>query len=445
MYIVVYAQNNYNEARTVIETVRQYSPAYINKLVLVDVNSSDGLRVWAGEQTDFTYVYFDESITPGKAFNEVIEGLELRDDILFCDSNYVFLPGCIERLERLMESDRDIFAAGVVAPVFEGMQNHYFDSFEDACDWSVAQDNGIKSIDTMLLHGGVITINSKYIEMRVLFDEEIADLENLFLEYQLRAFLKHNRIVISLNSAVWDLRGNDHLVIRDTGCDVIKNKYGMHYLNTDGNPHLIDIVSELSSPDDKIRILEIGCDCGGTLFRLKQIFPNASVYGTDINEAALRMASVFATVKESDIQKLDLDFGENDFDYILFGDVLEHLRNPLDVLKYCRKMMAPNGRIVASIPNIMHISVMKDLLDGHFIYKDSGIMDRTHIHMFTYNEIRSMFETDAGFNIYEITGVRTTNEETEAERVLIEKLLALSNETDRFMYDTAQYLVVAGN
>ena len=75
MYIVVYAQNNYNEARTVIETVRQYSPAYINKLVLVDVNSSDGLRVWAGEQTDFTYVYFDESITPGKAFNEVIEGL----------------------------------------------------------------------------------------------------------------------------------------------------------------------------------------------------------------------------------------------------------------------------------------------------------------------------------------------------------------------------------
>ena len=54
------------------------------------------------------------------------------------------------------------------------------------------------------------------------------------------------------------------------------------------------------------------------------------------------------------------------FDYIIFGDVLEHLHDPMAALAYCKDFLKEEGRIIANIPNVMHISVIEELLKGNF-------------------------------------------------------------------------------
>lgn len=441
MKVIIYVQNEYDKARLMIDTIRTDAPNSINDVVLVDMNSSDETRAWASLQTDFTYVYFDEEITWGSAFNQVVSGLEIHENILFLGCDYLPLKGCITRLESVLEKSSDILAVGPVCPTFRAPQNCNWVDYDEAEKWSIDQDSAdISYIKTMCLYGGAIAIRgSVFIEKESVFDESINNIETLFMVLQMEEFLKNKSFAVCKNAALWDIRGNDFIVLNGADPEWLENRYGIHYFNTYGNAQLIDVVSEYSSHDLPIRILEIGCDCGGTLFRLKQIFPKAEMYGCDINPQAVKFASVFSTAVVANIQELDLTFGRNEFDYIIFADVLEHLTNPLEVIKYCKKLLGPGGRIVASIPNLMNITVIKELLDGNFTYTDVGLLDRTHIHLFTYNEIVKMFK-EAGCLIEEISGIRDDYKEYDE---LINNLLKISDKSQKFMYDTFQFIVVA--
>ena len=81
------------------------------------------------------------------------------------------------------------------------------------------------------------------------------------------------------------------------------------------------------------------------------------------------------------------------YDYILFVDVLEHLRNPWDVLKSVDDFLKDNGAVLISVPNISHNSVIIQLINNQFIYGDTGILDYTHLHHFTITEILNLIDS----------------------------------------------------
>lgn len=85
-------------------------------------------------------------------------------------------------------------------------------------------------------------------------------------------------------------------------------------------------------------------------------------------------------------------FSAMKFDYIIFADVLEHLRNPQIVLEAAVSLLAENGQIVMSVPNLAHNSVMINLFHGKFEYQDVGLLDNTHIHFFTYSSLKEMID-----------------------------------------------------
>lgn len=84
------------------------------------------------------------------------------------------------------------------------------------------------------------------------------------------------------------------------------------------------------------------------------------------------------------------------FDTIIFADVLEHLREPAATLIAARAKLAAGGEIVASIPNVRHWSVVKELLEGKWDYRNEGILDRTHLRFFTRKGVMELFE-QAGY------------------------------------------------
>ena len=90
-------------------------------------------------------------------------------------------------------------------------------------------------------------------------------------------------------------------------------------------------------------------------------------------------------------------------DAIVLGDVLEHLRDPVALLKLVHDSLGEKGRAFVSVPNIANITVRLGLLLGIFEYRDRGILDNTHLRFYTMRTIRRQIE-QAGFRILAVRG-----------------------------------------
>jgi 2-polyprenyl-3-methyl-5-hydroxy-6-metoxy-1,4-benzoquinol methylase len=150
------------------------------------------------------------------------------------------------------------------------------------------------------------------------------------------------------------------------------------------------------------RVLDVGCATGYLAEALVQRRASR-VTGIEISpEAAEQAREHCERVIVGDVETLDLGaaLGDEQFHVALFGDVLEHLRDPGKVLARIRPFVADRGSVVASIPNIAHGSVRLALLGGQFRYRSQGLLDETHLHFFTHEGIQDLFE-GAGYVVAE--------------------------------------------
>ena len=200
---------------------------------------------------------------------------------------------------------------------------------------------------------------------------------------------------------------------------------------------IIDMMTHSEAAD--IKVLEVGCGVGMTLSHIKYLYPNALVYGIELNETAAEIGSNIVNVRSGNIETMTLDFKEETFDYIIFADVLEHLHNPEEILKKMRKYLTKDGCILASIPNLMHGDVITELLKGNFSYQDSGILDRTHLRFFTRKEIIKMFDR-CRYSIKYLGGIRV---EPAKNLEMLKPLYQLPDVAGSEEFSTYQYMVRA--
>lgn len=170
-------------------------------------------------------------------------------------------------------------------------------------------------------------------------------------------------------------------------------------LDNPSNVHHI----ELSMIPAGSSVLDVGCHTG--ILGAALIERNAArVIGIDTDAEALNVAHPRLTdtrvvdVERSGWTEQLRDVAGSGFDVILFGDVLEHTRDPLPILREAKKLLARGGRIVVSIPNVAHWRVRFGLLGGSFTYTESGILDRTHLRFFTKQTARALLH-EAGYTI----------------------------------------------
>lgn len=184
---------------------------------------------------------------------------------------------------------------------------------------------------------------------------------------------------------------------------VLENKNNSHTL-------AFDRIQQISN-GRKLDILEVGCSTG--YFGEALIAHKHQVWGVEPNAIAAEQArKLLAYVHTGYIE----DFFENHnharFDVIVFGDVLEHLVDPAQVLANCKNHLKSDGRVVASIPNVAHIAIRAMLLEGRWDYSDLGILDRTHLKFFTCTSLIKLF-ADAGYEVKSIDPVRISAEQVD--------------------------------
>jgi SAM-dependent methyltransferase len=140
------------------------------------------------------------------------------------------------------------------------------------------------------------------------------------------------------------------------------------------------------------QVLDVGGGGGGFLAAVKAAQPQARTCLVELTAegaAVARRNPAIDEVWQGDFLAYDTP---QRFDCISFLDVLEHLAEPEAALQQARRLLAPGGVVLASIPNVGHWSVVADLLEGRWDWASVGIHCITHLRFFTRPTIAQMFQ-----------------------------------------------------
>ena len=160
------------------------------------------------------------------------------------------------------------------------------------------------------------------------------------------------------------------------------------------------LAAVLGMVGERKRVLDVGCATGYLAKHLGK--RQCDVVGIDKNAAAIEHARPFCTralVADLDITALDEILGVDErFDVIVFGDVLEHLRNPISVLQRAHDLLEDGGFVVVCVPNVAHGAIRLTLLGGQFDYQELGILDEPPLRFFTAKTVDELL-LEAGFHV----------------------------------------------
>jgi 2-polyprenyl-3-methyl-5-hydroxy-6-metoxy-1,4-benzoquinol methylase len=136
------------------------------------------------------------------------------------------------------------------------------------------------------------------------------------------------------------------------------------------------------------KLLDVGCGSGERLERLQSL--GWTVSGIDFDAEAVRVARG----KGLDVYCGTIpgtSFPTNGFDAIIMNHVIEHLPDPVVVLKECERILKPGGKVVISTPNSSCL--------GHKVFKEHwrGLEPPRHLHVFSPSSVEQTLK-EAGFS-----------------------------------------------
>jgi SAM-dependent methyltransferase len=195
-------------------------------------------------------------------------------------------------------------------------------------------------------------------------------------------------------------------------------------------------------PSSALRILEVGCAEGKLGAALKQQDPRRQLFGIEREAAVATLATGrLDRVFTLDVECDDPPLKPQSLDCILYGDVLEHLVGPGEVLRRHRRLLKPGGIVLCSVPNVQHHSLLAALLRGDWQYTTAGLLDSTHLRFFSYSTFFKML-LDAGFapSLADVVSVPCSPAFLAAAKPLLHYLGLHSGRTEQYLA-AYQYIV----
>lgn len=215
--------------------------------------------------------------------------------------------------------------------------------------------------------------------------------------------------------------------------------------NVSGDKHKYDFAINIDEKNDarviafdfikpNSKVLDVG-SASGQFGEILKKNKNCELYGIEYDADSIKMAeekSVFEKIYQLDLNNFDIGLFKEYigyFDYIVFGDVLEHLLDPIKVLETFKCLLSPCGKYIISLPNVAHATVKINLLTDNFEYEEIGILDKTHIKFFTHKTIPTFLaEAKLKINKFDYTVMHVKRHSAE------DNLCALPTRVKKFIF-----------
>lgn len=142
-------------------------------------------------------------------------------------------------------------------------------------------------------------------------------------------------------------------------------------------------------------VLEMGCATGYMTKYMREKI-GCIIHVVEIDEDAIAQARQYAqdgwygdleNDKDGDWREY---YCQYQYDYILFADVLEHLKEPGKVLERAVSLLKDDGQVIISIPNICHNDILMQMFYNHWDYTELGLLDNTHLRFWGRSELETL-------------------------------------------------------
>ncbi len=392
---------SYNTPDLINNLLTTFRHHYSNPFYIIDGSDAENLIKIKSVIAQFDNVHlinFGYNIHHGPGMAWAIKNLPISGQVLFLDSDIeIIRPGFIENLSTSLKPE--MYGIGAVGCINrEGFNVDYsidgirylhpicmLCNIDVMRQWPLPVKHGAPMTETMLaLHdSGASNLiqNIDWVMNDVASGNE-------------RVFIDHKGQGTVFKTGGYHLEEWMQEVQKKTAQPINKpvnlNNYNFDLLNF--------------IPKNSQQLVEVGCNSGALAAAYKKLNPDCFYSGIEIDATSAQSARHYCdSVLELDIESVGIEFFNkfSQVDCWIFGDVLEHLKNPWLVLSHIRNIIPPNGSVVACIPNAQHWSIQAKLALGDFRYQEEGgLLDKTHLRWFTRQTIFELFAS-AGFQVTE--------------------------------------------
>jgi SAM-dependent methyltransferase len=121
------------------------------------------------------------------------------------------------------------------------------------------------------------------------------------------------------------------------------------------------VIDDLRLPA-RARILDAGCGSGRNMVELAR---HGSVTGVELSETSVRLALARGAGEVIEGSVLQMGFDGDSFDLAVCLDVIEHLECDLDALRELRRVVAPGGSLLVTVPAYQWLWSGHDEINHH--------------------------------------------------------------------------------
>ena len=136
------------------------------------------------------------------------------------------------------------------------------------------------------------------------------------------------------------------------------------------------------------KILDFGCGLGWLLSYLNEEW---NKHGLEISKFAANRAKKFGKIFQGEFENYD----ETKFDVIIMNHVIEHLTDPISIIKKIRKILNRNGYLIIGTPNFDSAAARRYGKNFRLLH------DPTHVSLFSSDSMHR-FLRDYGFKIIKV-------------------------------------------
>ena len=404
--IIILTYNNLIYNQICVDSIRKYTKEDTYEIIIVDNCSTDGTREWLKNQKNIVVILNEENVGFPKGCNIGIANSNSENDVLFLNNDTIVTPRWLDNLKICLYSNDKV---GATASISNNCSNYQSISvpYSDVSDMmTFADSNNITNPEKWEQKSRLVAfcmlVKRDVLNKVGLFDERFTpgnfeddDLCMRIVEVGYKLMLCNDSFIHHFGSSSFnkDYAKFNNLLMENSR--KFQDKWG--FSSNLSSILKFDIIQRINEPKEKgLNILDFDCGLGATLLKLKYMYPSAKIYGIENNEKIARISGKILEVMQEDFEENYIMSFKSDvidfFDYIILGNRLQLSKDPWRLLSEIKRFLKPGGYIIATIPNLMHHSVIKELLRGSFMYNKNSILSRNNNKFFTLSDIYEIFQ-----------------------------------------------------